>query len=85
MTEHNQAHAAMMALNLARLTTICGFDLRQTETISEPMCSPSRSQSVQIIRSCALRASFFKFVSTCFMAWADQRCIHERHLQMTLS
>lgn len=45
------AHAAMMALNLARLTVICGLDLRQTDSISDPICSPSRSQSVQIIKT----------------------------------
>jgi hypothetical protein len=61
--ESKFTYLAMIALNLARLTTILGFTFLQTATISLPMCSPSRSQSVQIISKVAIRASAFRFVS----------------------
>jgi hypothetical protein len=50
-------YAAMMALNFALLTLMFLFARRQTLTISLPICSPSRSQSVQIINRSAFRAS----------------------------
>lgn len=51
----------MMALNLARLTMMRGFALRQMSATSLPMCSPSRSQSVQIMRCVAFLASVSRF------------------------
>jgi hypothetical protein len=38
-------------------------------TTSEPMCSPSRSQSVQIISRSARRASSMRFRSTFLSFW----------------
>jgi hypothetical protein len=58
-----------MALNRARLISILGFDLLQTEAISEPMCSPSRSQSVHIIRRSARRASLSRLDSMPFLSY----------------
>jgi hypothetical protein len=40
--------ARSVLLNLALLTTILRFPLRASVTTSEPICSPSRSQSVQM-------------------------------------
>lgn len=42
-------HWAIIALKRARFTTMFGFALRHTFTISAPMFSPSLSQSVQIM------------------------------------
>lgn len=48
LTDIITTHALSMLLNLARLTSRLGFALIATSLISEPICSPSRSQSVQI-------------------------------------
>ena len=53
----------MMALNLALVTLILGFAFLQIFLISLPMCSPSRSQSVQIINSSAPLASLIRLSS----------------------
>jgi hypothetical protein len=53
----------MMALNRALLTVIFGFAFWQIRTISAPMPSPSRSQSVQIINMSERLASLIKFLS----------------------
>lgn len=60
----NQTHAGMMALNLARFTVNLRLTSLQTSTISCPICSPSRSQSVQIMRMSARRASSLRFWAT---------------------
>lgn len=54
-------HCAIIALNLALVTLILPFPCLHTFTISIPILSPSRSQSVQIITSSAPRASARKF------------------------
>ena len=54
-------HCAIIALNRARLTVIVLRTSLHTLAISEPMCSPSRSQSVHIISICAPRISFLRF------------------------
>jgi hypothetical protein len=59
----NATHPGIIALNLALVTLMFGFDLRHTFATSDPMCSPSLSQSVQIISSSALRASASRFLS----------------------
>jgi hypothetical protein len=56
-------HWGIMALNLALFTTMWERDFLHTLTISLPMFSPSRSQSVQIIRVSAVRASVNRFRS----------------------
>lgn len=61
--ELTETHAGMMALNRARLTTMLGLALRQTSATTDPMYSPSRSQSVQIIKCVAFRASARRFDS----------------------
>lgn len=53
----------MMALNLALLILMFGLTRLHTWAISQPMCSPSLSQSVQIMSSSACRASFCRFLS----------------------
>lgn len=65
----------MMALNLARLTTIFGRALRHTDIISHPMFSPSLSQSVQIINVFAVRASVMRFLSMVLFAAGTVTCI----------
>lgn len=62
-------HAAIIALKRARLTTILGFALRQTAAISDPMCSPSLSQSVQIMRRSARRDSVWRLRSIFLKSW----------------
>lgn len=57
------AYAGMMALKRARLTTMFGLARRQTLATMAPMNSPSRSQSVQIIRWVAFLASASRFAS----------------------
>lgn len=67
---NKRANCAMIALNRARLTRRLGFTLRQTRTISDPICSPSLSQSVQIINVFARLASLSRFFSM-FLASSD--------------
>lgn len=54
----------MTALNRARFTTIPRFALLHTAATSDPICSPSRSQSVQIMSMSAFRASALRLRST---------------------
>jgi hypothetical protein len=60
------AYAAMIALNLALLTMIFLLLFLHTSATSDPICSPSRSQSVQIMTISARRASFWRFLSIGF-------------------
>jgi hypothetical protein len=60
------AYAAMIALNLALLTIIFLLLFLHTSATSDPICSPSRSQSVQIMTISARRASFWRFLSIGF-------------------
>jgi hypothetical protein len=53
----------MMAENLARLTTIRGFAFLHTSATSLPMCSPSLSQSVHIMRCVAFFASAVRLLA----------------------
>lgn len=62
----------MTALNLARFTTNRLFTLVHTAATSDPICSPSRSQSVHMIRRSALRASFFRLRSTVLRFYGSQ-------------
>jgi hypothetical protein len=49
LAREKRTYWAMMALKRARFTTMFGFALRHIFTISDPMFSPSLSQSVQIM------------------------------------
>lgn len=63
-----KTHAAMMAEKRARVTLMRGLAFLHALATSEPMCSPSLSQSVQIMTSCARAASFRRFLSTVCMS-----------------
>jgi hypothetical protein len=54
-------YALSVLLNLARLTSILEFACLAWCRTSEPMCSPSRSQSVQMNRALADRACSLMF------------------------
>jgi hypothetical protein len=80
----SEAHFAMMALKRARLTMILGLLFRHTVTTSDPICSPSRSQSVQIMTQVARLASLVRLLSmaACFCVKSAQfplECIRMTH------
>lgn len=58
-----------MLLNLALLTSSRGLIFKAISRISVPMCSPSRSQSVQMKRTWAERACSSMFVAIIFLSW----------------
>ena len=60
-TRRHITHWGMMALKRARVTTMLGFAFIHSFIISHPICSPSLSQSVQIMSLWAFRASFLRF------------------------
>ena len=66
LPRNKTAYAAIIALNLALLTIIFLLLFLHTSATSDPICSPSRSQSVQIMTISARRASFWRFLSIGF-------------------
>ena len=67
-TRQHITHWGMMALKRARVTTMLGFAFIHSFIISHPICSPSLSQSVQIMTMSALRASASRFFSMAFLS-----------------
>lgn len=59
-----------MLLKRARQTCMFGFALSAMSRISVPICSPSRSQSVQIYKMDAYRACDVILLATAFLSCA---------------
>lgn len=70
-----------MLLNCALLTRIRGLPLKAEDRISPPMCSPSRSQSVQMKSAWLYLACCSMFLAICFLSYADG----QRHSWAVLS
>jgi len=64
-----KTYALSMLLNLALQTSILGLTRRAISRISVPICSPSRSQSVQTKRTEAPRACVSMFRAITFLSY----------------
>lgn len=60
-----------MLLNRARFTSRRGLPFKASALTSPPMCSPSRSQSVQMNRALALLARVAMFVDMGILSYKD--------------
>jgi hypothetical protein len=64
------AYALSMLLNRALQTSILGLAFMAMSRISVPICSPSRSQSVQMKSMLHCLACCSMLVATAFLSWS---------------
>jgi len=78
-----QTYARSTLLNLARRTWIWRLPFLAASRISPPMCSPSRSQSVQITSTVARLACSSIFLAMFFLSWGSVATQHRGHYVST--